>query len=88
MGKDIIEILEDKGKFIRAVEAMLDACGNNMVDSLSYQVKLQPGCDGHAEEQVNAIYTDSTYKPILATGSSKEDMLKNIMREVYGWKII
>lgn len=88
MGKDVIELLEEKRKFIRAVEAMLDAAKeSNAVDSLNYQVKLQPGDDTYCDEYVDVIYREETPHKVLATGCSKEEILKGILGEVYGWKI-
>lgn len=88
MERDIIKMLEEKGKFVRAVEAMLDAAKeSNSVDSLNYQVKLQPGDDICCDEYVYVIYSDSSARQVLATGSSKEEILKGILKEVYKWKI-
>lgn len=78
----IAEMIDDKQRFIRAVETMLAADqANNMVDSLAYKVEFQD--EIFYDEYIDVIYINGHTKRILATCNSNGANLRSIVKEVY-----
>lgn len=82
MNLKIAEMIDDKQRFIRAVEAMLAVDqANNMVDCLAYKMDFQS--DNCYDEYIDIIYLNGHTKRILATCNSNGANLKAIVKEVY-----
>lgn len=82
MNAEIAEMIEEKSRFIGAVEIMLLSDQlNNMVDSLTYKIDLQD--DNFYDEYIDVIYLNGYTKRILTTGNSNGANLKAVVKEVY-----
>ena len=82
MNAEIAEMIEEKSRFIGAVEIMLLSDQlNNMVDSLTYKIDLQD--DNFYDEYIDVIYLNGHTKRILTTGNSNGANLKAVVKEVY-----
>ena len=82
MDFETAKMIEEKQRFIRAVEVMLlNDQLNNMVDSLAYKVDLQG--DNFYDEYIDIVYLNGNTQRILTTCNSNGANLKAIIREVY-----
>lgn len=78
----IAKMLDDKKRFVKRIEMLLDFDKkNNQVDCLQYKVDYQS--EKCYDEYVKVIYENGNVKSLLVTGNSNGAILKEIVKEVY-----
>lgn len=82
MKSEIAKMIEEKRRFIVAIETMLaEDQLNNQVDCLAYVVKFHG--EEFYDEYIDVIYLNGYTKRILTTANSNGANLKAVVKEVY-----
>ena len=82
MKSEIAKMIEEKRRFIVAIETMLEEDQlNNQVDCLAYVMKFH-GKEFY-DEYIDVIYLNGYTKRILTTANSNGANLKAVVKEVY-----
>ncbi|MEE0740767.1 MAG: hypothetical protein U0M21_00535 [Emergencia sp.] len=76
------EMIDEKRRFVRAIETMLAADQkNNQVDCLHYGIAFHD--EVSYDEYIEIIYSNGYKRRILATANSNGANLQAIIKEVY-----
>lgn len=76
------QIIEDKTRFVRGLEALLAMEDRSMVDSLAYRLELQGEGPDIYDEYIDVIWTTGGHKRLLVTGQSNIDNLIDVAKAV------